>query len=75
MGLQVWPLQFLGVAPLLVPGGRGCLFRAGALLVHSKKVCVGEALLFGSSSYVLGFGCLVSSFVFVLVFVRGDLFQ
>ena len=41
-------LQFLGFALLLLllldAGGRGCLCRAGALLVQSKKVCVGEAL-------------------------------
>ena len=41
VGAEGLPLQFLGFALLLDPGGRGCLFRAGALLVRSKKVCVG----------------------------------
>ena len=46
VGAEGLALQFLGFALLLDPGGRGCLFRAGALLVQSKskKVCVGEAL-------------------------------
>ena len=46
VGAEGLALQFLGFALLLLldAGGRGCLFRAGALLVQSKKVCVGEAL-------------------------------
>ena len=45
--------------------GQGSLFRAGAFCVQSKKVHAGE----GSSNYVLGFGCLVSSLTSVLAFV------
>ena len=71
IGAEGLALQFLGFALLLVPGGGGCLFRAGALLAQPKKVCVGETLLFGSNNYLLGFGYLVSSLVFVLVFVLG----
>ena len=44
VGAEGLALQFLGFTLLLDPWGRGCLFWAGALLVHSKNVCVGEAL-------------------------------
>ena len=49
VGAEGLALQFLGFALLLLlllldAGGRGCLFRACALLVQSKKVCVGETL-------------------------------
>ena len=68
VGAEGLALHFLDF-PLLVSGGRGYLFWAGAGFVQSKKVCVGESLLFGSGSYVLGLGRLISSLVFVLVLV------
>ena len=39
VGAEGLALQFQDFALPLVPGGRGCLFRAGARLVQSKKVC------------------------------------
>ena len=60
VGAEGVALHFLGFAVFLVP------VPGGALLVRFKKVGVGVALLFSSSSYISGLGRLVSSLVLFL---------
>ena len=76
VGAEGLALQFLGFALLLLlllllldPWGPGLLVPGRCPLSSIQEGLCGGSPLLGSSSYASGFGCLVSSFVLVVLFL------